>query len=345
MELGVDSFASIIPTAGIALSPAQRIADLLAEIELADAVGLHAFGIGEHHRAEFVDSAPAVILGAAGARTKTIRLQSSVTVLGAADPVRVFQDFATVDLISNGRAEIVAGRGSSVEAYPLFGYRLEDRDALFLEKLELLLKLRTDAHPHWSGRFRAPLRGEGVYPRPTQPELPIWLGVGGTPASFARAGALGLPLMIAIIGGEFARFRPLVDLYRRSAHAAGVSPDRLKVGVHAVGFVGKTAEDARQAFFPGWLDMWKHLGPERGWSTPTRAQFDAMCAPDGPYLIGAPADVAAKLRSLSDDLGGVDRVNLQMSSAANDHAHMLRSIELLGSGVEPLINDREGDTP
>ena len=337
MELGVDSFASVIPRAGVSVDPALRMANLLEEITVADASGLHAFGVGEHHREEFIDSAPAIILAAAAARTRHIRLQSAVTVLGAADPVRVFQDFATIDLISNGRAEIVAGRGSSVEAYPLFGHRLEDYDDLSSEKLQLLLALRSERHLHWSGRFRPPLQGQGVFPRPVQAELPIWVGVGGTPASFARAGALGLPLMIAIIGGTFGRFRPLVDLYRYTAQEARVAPERLRVGVHAVGFVAETTAAAKAVFYPGWHDMWAKIGRERRWPHPTESQFDALCAPDGPYLVGDPQTVATKLRRLGEDLGGVARVNLQMSSAANDHAAMLRSIELLGTQVVPLV--------
>src|SRR5437868_9714700 len=239
MQLGVDSFAAAIadPVTGLTISPVDRMHNLLEEIELADAVGLDVFGIGEHHRAEFLDSAPAVILAAAATRTKNIRLTSAVTVLSAADPVRVFQEFATLDLISNGRAEIVAGRGSFVEAYPLFGLELEDYDSLFSEKLDLLLNIRENTHVHWSGKHRAALTGQGVYPRPVQNPLPVWLGVGGTPASFARAGALGLPLMVAIIGGEFLRFRPLVDLYRETGRRSAFSPDRLKVGVHALGYV------------------------------------------------------------------------------------------------------------
>ena len=337
MQLGVDSFATIIPRAGAQITPAQRVADLLDEIAVADAVGLDAFGIGEHHRLEFVDSAPAVLLAAAAARTTQIRLHSAVTVLGAADPVRVFQDFATLDLISGGRAEIVAGRGSSVEAYPLFGYDLRDRDDLYDEKLRLLLALRSEPHLQWSGQFRAPLQRQGVFPRPLQSELPIWVGVGGTPASFARAGALGLPLMIAIIGGSFSRFRPLVDLYRASARSAGIAPDRLRVGVHAVGFVAETTDAAKAAFYPGWHDMWSHLGRERGWPEPTSVQFEELCAPDGAYLIGDPEVVAAKLRLLDEALGGVARVNLQMSSASGDQAAMRRSIELLGTRVKSSL--------
>src|SRR5256712_3172222 len=237
MEIGVDSFAAALTETSIAVSQADRMRDLLDEIEHADQVGLDVFGVGEHHRKEFLDSAPAVILAAAAARTKRIRLTSAVAVLSAADPVRVFQQFATLDLISNGRAEMVVGRGSFIEAFPLFGLNLDDYDSLFAEKLDLLLKIRANEHVHWSGRHRPALTGQGVYPRPIQDPLPIWLGVGGTPESFVRAGALGLPLMVAIIGGETRRFRPLVDLYREAGRPAGFSSDRLKVGLPRLGAV------------------------------------------------------------------------------------------------------------
>src|SRR5271156_5986914 len=234
MEIGIDSFVATLadPATGALMDPVERIRNLLEEVERADQVGLDVFGIGEHHRSEYLDSAPTVLLAAAAARTKHIRLTSAVTVLSAADPVRVFQEFATLDLISKGRAEIVAGRGSFTEAYPLFGLELRDYDSLFSEKLDLLLKIRENLHVHWSGKHRAPLTGQAVYPRPMQDRLPIWIGVGGTPASFARAGVLGLPLMIAIIGGEPPRFRPLVDLYRETGLRAGHSPETLKVGIH-----------------------------------------------------------------------------------------------------------------
>ena len=338
MELGIDSFASVIPGSRPAIPAAQRVAHLLEESEVADRAGLDVFGLGEHHRQEFIESAPAVLFGAIAARTRSIRLQSSVTVLGAADPVRVFQDYATIDLIAGGRAEIVAGRGSSTEAYPLFGYDMADRDALFHEKLRLLLKLREESHPHWQGRFRAPLHGYGIYPRPVQPSIPVWLGVGGTPASFARAGQLGIPLMVAIIGGPFARFRSLVDLYRAESTITGVPAAEQKVGVHAIGFVAETDKAARDAFYPGWNDLWSQLGPERGWSAPSREKFDALCEGEGPYIIGSPHTVASKLRRLSAALGGVYRVNLQMSSAAGDHEAMLKSIALLGEKVKPLLH-------
>src|SRR5271170_6627748 len=251
MQICIDSFAAAIsdPATGLTLTPVERMHHLLEEIELADRVGLDVFGMGEHHRAEFLDSAPVVILSAAAARTKTIRLTSAVTVLSAADPVRVFQEFATLDLISHGRAEIVVGRGSFVESYPLFGLELEDYDSLFVEKLDLLLKIRESTHVHWAGKHRAALTGQGVYPRPVQNPLPIWIGVGGTPQSFARAGALGLPLMVAIIGGEPRRFRPLIDLYREAGRRAGHSPEKLKVGIHVIGYVGETTQRAIDDFF------------------------------------------------------------------------------------------------
>lgn len=244
MEIGIGSFAAILPDPATGLVPdrAERLANLLDEIVVADRVGLDVFGIGEHHRPEFLDAAPAVILAAAAARTRNVRLTSAVTVLSTADPVRVFQEFATIDLIAQGRAEIVVGRGSFGEAYPLFGYQAEDYDSLFLEKLDLLLKLRETTHLSWTGRYRPALTGQGIYPRPHQAMLPVWVGVGGTPQSFMRAGSLGLPLMIAIIGGEFRRFRPLVELYREAGRRAGHAPESLKVGVHAIGFVAATAQ-------------------------------------------------------------------------------------------------------
>src|SRR5438067_4829120 len=241
MQIGVDSFvAATVDAAGRAVDPARHLSELLEAITLADEVGLDVFGIGEHHRREFLDSAPTMILAAAAARTRRIRLTSAVTVLSAADPVRVFQEFATLDLLSNGRAEIVAGRGSFIEAFPLFGLDLDDYDSLFAEKLDLLLKIRDNPHVNWSGKHRPALRGQGIYPRPVQTPLPIWLGVGGTPQSFVRAGALGLPLMVAIIGGEPRRFRPLIDLYRETGKQHGYSAEQLRVGVHMLGYVADT---------------------------------------------------------------------------------------------------------
>src|SRR5438309_791201 len=251
VQIGIDSFAAAHDDNSRALSPTQRLHNLIEEIEHADQVGLDVFGIGEHHRKDYLDSAPVVILAAAAARTRTIRLTSAVTVLSAADPVRVFQNFATLDLLSRGRAEMVVGRGSFIDAFPLFGKRLEDYDSLFAENLDLLLTIREQEHVHWSGKHRAPLTGQGVYPRPVQNPLPIWLGVGGTPASFVRAGTLGLPLMVAIIGGETHRFRPLIDLYKKAGEKAGHSPEKLKVGLHSLGYVANTTEEAINDFYLG----------------------------------------------------------------------------------------------
>lgn len=340
MEIGIDSFAVTLPDlkTGRTVTGTERMERLLDEVEVADRAGLDVFGIGEHHRAEFLDSAPAIILAAAAARTSRIRLTSAVTVLSAADPVRVFQEFATLDLIAKGRAEIVVGRGSFGEAYPLFGFAAEDYDALFVEKLDLLLSLRDRTHVTWRGRFRPPLTGQGIYPRPHQGRLPVWIGVGGTPASFARAGTLGLPLMVAIIGGSFQRFRPLVDLYREAGRQAGHDPETLKVGVHAVGFVADTDQDAQEAFFPGWAQLFGKIGAERGWpSTDMREQFEAMCGPYGAYLIGSPETVAAKALAASEALGGISRLTFQMSSAMQEPDAMRRSITLLGTEVIPRV--------
>lgn len=345
IEIGVDSFAALMPDprTGRVPSPRERMMNLLAEIEVADRVGLDAFGIGEHHRSDFIDAAPAVILAAGAARTRTIHLHSAVTVLSAADPVRVFQEFATLDLISGGRAEIVAGRGSFIEAFPLFGLDLKDYDALFVEKLGLLIELNGQNPVHWKGRFRPALTGQGVFPRPAQPHLPIWLGVGGTPESFVRAGVLGLPLMVAIIGGSFRQFRPLVDLYRAAGLNAGHAPSSLRVGVHAMGFVADTTAEARDALYPGWAYMFSELGKERGRMDVSRRHFDALCEPGGAFLVGDPATVTAKILETSAALGGVSRFSFQMSAASGDHAAMMRSIELLGTAVAPRV--RHGSLP
>lgn len=340
MEIGIDSFAILpqgAPPANQRQAAAERMEQLLAEIETADRAGLDSFGIGEHHRQEFLDSAPALILAAAAARTRSIRLTSAVTVLGAADPVRVFQQFATLDLISKGRAEIVVGRGSSIEAFPLFGYDLNDYDNLFSEKLDLLLKVRDAAHIEWSGRFRPALRGEGIYPRPLQDELPIWLGVGGTPQSFVRAGMLGLPLMLAVIGGRYEQFRPLIDLYREAGSRAGHAPETLRVGLHTVGFVAPTSKEAVDIFYPGWAQMMATVGRERGWSAPTRHDFDVMRSDKGTFLIGDPDHVSAKLMRANDILGGLSRVTFQMSTASADHNAMAAAITLLGEKVAPAV--------
>jgi probable LLM family oxidoreductase len=339
MQIGVDSFAAttIDRATGEAVDPARHLRELLEAITLADRVGLDVFGIGEHHRREFLDSAPTVILAAAAARTRRIRLTSAVTVLSAADPVRVFQEFATLDLISQGRAEIVVGRGSFIEAFPLFGLEVEDYDSLFAEKLDLLLKIREHTHVHWSGKHRAALTGQGVYPRPFQNPLPIWLGVGGTPGSFVRAGTLGLPLMVAIIGGEPHRFRPLIDLYREAGMRAGHSAAQLKVGIHSLGYVAETATKAADDFFPGYAKSFTEIGKERGWPPVTRAHFDALLGPTGALLVGDPDVVAEKILSMSESLGGISRLTFQMSVAALPHAKLLRAIELLGGRVAPLV--------
>ena len=339
MEIGIDSFAAAIsdPATGLTLSPVDRMQHLLEEMELADRVGLDVFGIGEHHRSEFLDSAPAVILAAAAALTKRIRLTSAVTVLSAADPVRVFQEFATLDLISHGRAEIVAGRGSFVEAFPLFGLSLEDYDSLFAEKLDLLLAIRANTHVHWSGEHRAPLTGQAIFPRPLQDPLPIWVGVGGTPASFVRAGMLGLPLMVAIIGGQPARFRPLVDLYREAGRRAGHPAERLRVGLHSIGFLGETTEQAADDFFPGYAHTFTEIGKERGWAPTTRAHFDAERGPQGALLIGDAETVARKILSVNEALGGISRLTFQMGVSTLPHPKMIRAIEILGTQVAPLV--------
>src|SRR6202140_3763007 len=340
MQIGVDSFAAAIsdPATGLTISPVQRMQNLLEEMELADKVGLDVFGVGEHHRAEFLDSAPAIILAAAASRTKNIRLTSAVTVLSAADPVRVFQEFATLDLISHGRAEIVAGRGSFIESFPLFGFNVEDYDSLFSEKLELLLKIRENTHVRWSGKHRPALTGQAIYPRPLQNPLPIWVGVGGTPASFARAGVLGLPLMVAIIGGEPHRFRPLIDLYREAGVRSGRKLEDLKVGLHMVGFVADTTKEAADVFFPGYAHTFTEIGKERGWPPTTRAQFDALRGPKGALLIGDVDTVAKKIVYVNEALGGVSRITFQMGVSTLPHPKMLRAIELLGTGVAPAVN-------
>jgi probable LLM family oxidoreductase len=337
LEIGIDSFAAAHDDTSLAVNPSDRLRNLVEQIEHADQVGLDAFGVGEHHRREFLDSAPTVILGAASARTQRIRLASAVTVLSAADPVRMFQQFATLDLLSGGRAEMIVGRGSFVEAFPLFGLRLEDYDALFEEKLDLLLKIRENEHVHWSGKYRPALTGQGVYPRPLQNPLPIWLGVGGTPQSFVRAGALGLPLMVAIIGGEPRRFRPFVDLYREAGRRAGHSPDQLKVGVHALGYVAATTQEAADDFFPGYARAFTDVGKERGWSPVTRAGFDAQRGPHGALLIGSAEEVAEKIARHSEALGGISRISFQMNAASLPHAKLMRAIEAIGTRVAPAV--------
>ncbi|HLL95254.1 MAG TPA: LLM class flavin-dependent oxidoreductase [Spirosoma sp.] len=339
MEIGIDSFASHLLDNGTGntSSGMEAMGQLLDRIERADQVGLDVFGIGEHHRPEYLDSAPAVILSAAAARTRRIRLTSAVTVLSAADPVRVFQEFATLDLISKGRAEMVVGRGSSIEAFPLFGFDLNDYDALFAEKLDLLLTIRDNEHVHWSGEFRPALTGQGIYPRPVQNPLPIWLGVGGTPASFARAGSLGLPLMVAIIGGDTHRFRPLVDLYRKAGQQAGYAPEQLVVGLHSLGYVAETTREAVEETYPGYARTFNKRALERGGPPVTRAVFDAQLGPLGALLVGTPEEVAAKILRHSKALGGISRVTFQLDIATLPHAKLMQAINLLGTRVAPLL--------
>jgi len=338
MEIGIDSFAAMFSDrSSNSLNDADAISQLLERIEHADRVGLDVFGIGEHHRKGFLDSAPAVILAAAAGRTKRIRLSSAVTVLSAADPVRVFQNFATLDLISGGRAEMVVGRGSSIEAFPLFGYSLQDYDELFAEKLELLLKIRDNEFVTWRGKFRPPLDNLPVYPRPLQNPFPIWEGVGGTPESFVRAGTLGLPLMVAIIGGETGRFRPLVDLYREAGKRAGFPPEQLKVGMHSLGHVAENTRQALDEFYPGYAATMTKVGKERGWPPMTRSRFEAQLGPEGALLVGSVEDVADKILHHSEALGGISRITFQMDSAELPHEKLMLAIEAIGKRLKPLL--------
>ena len=337
MEIGIDSFAAIATT-GAEINRTEAMAQLLQRIEQADQSGLDIFGIGEHHRKEFLDSAPTLILAAAAARTKRIHLTSAVTVLSAADPVRVFQNFATLDLISQGRAEMVVGRGSFTEAFPLFGLNLQDYDALFSEKLDLLLKIRDNEYVTWSGKFRPALNNQPIYPRPQQEPFPIWLGVGGTPQSFIRAGMLGLPLMVAVIGGETHRFRPLIDLYKEAGRRAGHAPEQLKVGLHSIGYVANTTQEAIDDFYPGYAETFTRIGKERGWPPVRREHFDAQRGPQGALIIGNPEEVAEKILRHSEALGGISRLTFQMDNAGLSHEKLLKAIELIGQRVAPLVN-------
>lgn len=334
MQIGIDSFVEI---SSHGASDAQRAQNLIAEIELADQVGIDAFGIGEHHRVEYLASSPAIFLAAAASRTRQIRLASAVTVLSSDDPVRVFQDFATIDLISGGRAEIVVGRGSFIESYPLFGFDLNHYDELFSEKLDLLLKLRDSVEVHWKGNHRSELTGQAVYPRPVQNPLPVRLGVGGTPNSFVRAGILGIPLTVAIIGGEPHRFRPLVDLYRESWKRAGHAgePD---VAVHALGFIADTTEQAIDDYWPMYQKVFTRIGRERGWGPISKAGFVAQCAPDAAFLVGSPEVVAEKMQHYNEVLGGLSRIGVHMSGGGVTHAQQMHAIELLGTRVKPMIS-------
>lgn len=339
IEIGIDSFAAAPLHKGepVDVHNMNALGELIDRIAYADEAGLDVFGIGEHYRKEFLDSASPMILAAAAARTKRIRLTSAVTVLSAADPVRVFQQFSTLDLISRGRAEIVVGRGSFTESFPLFGLNLQEYDALFTEKLELLLSIRDNEIVTWSGKFRPALNKQAVYPRPLQDPLPVWIGVGGTPASFVRAGMLGLPLMVAIIGGQTHRFRPLIDAYRQAGAMAGHAPEQLKVGLHSLGYVANTSEEAVADYYPGYAEMFTKIGKERGFAPVTRAGFDAQNDDLGALVVGSPEEVAAKILRHSEALGGISRFTFQMD-AGLPHEKLMKAIELIGEHVSPLVN-------
>ncbi len=337
-EIGLYSFAELTPDphTGRMISPAQRVQNLIETIELADQVGLDVFGLGEHHRPDFVSSAPAVILAAAAARTRRIRLTSAVSVISSDDPVRVFQDFATLDLLSQGRAEIMAGRGSFIESFPLFGYDLRDYDALFIEKLELLLRLREGEQVTWSGRHRPPIEDRGVYPRPIQEPLPVWIAVGGTPQSVVRAASLGLPLALAIIGGRPEQFVPLIDLYRRAARQAGHDPAQLPLSINSHGHIADDAQQARDESYPAFALVMNKIGRERGWPPLTRGQFDASSSLRGANFIGGPDDIIEKIL-LQHELFGHQRLLLQLSVGTMPHHQVMHAIELLGTKVAPVV--------
>jgi probable LLM family oxidoreductase len=336
MELGIYTFAETTPDphTGRTISPAERIRDLVEEIELADQLGLDVFGVGEHHRPDFAVSSPAVVLAAAAARTTQIRLTSAVSVLSSDDPVRVFQSFATLDLLSGGRAEIMAGRGSFIESFPLFGYDLDDYDELFSEKLELLLALRDSEHVTWSGRHRAPLDGRGVYPRPLQDRLPVWVAVGGTPQSVVRAGVLGLPMALAVIGGQPERFAPLAELHRRAAEEAGHDAPALSINSH--GFIADTSQAAADEAYVAHKVVMDKLGRERGWPPLTRAQFDAGAGLHGANVVGSPEQVIEKIL-FQHEIFGHQRFMVQFSVGTMPHASIMRSIELYGTEVAPAV--------
>jgi probable LLM family oxidoreductase len=334
LEIGVYTFADVAPGA----SHGERLRHVVEEMELADQVGLDVFGLGEHHRPDYSVSAPAVALAAGAARTKNIRLTSAVTVLSSDDPVRVFQQFATLDGISNGRAEIMAGRGSFIESFPLFGYDLGDYDRLFAEKLDLLLKLRDNEQVSWSGELRSPLDRVTVFPRPVQDKLPVWLAVGGTPQSVVRAATLGLPMALAIIGGDPVRFAPYFDLYREAAEKSGREPQSAKLSLNMHGFVADTTQAAKDAFYGPHNEVMNRIGRERGWPPSGRAQFEASCGPRGHLLIGSPQEMADRIIALHNIFRN-DRILIQMAIGAMPHADVMRAIELLGTKVAPLVKE------
>ncbi|ULH17306.1 LLM class flavin-dependent oxidoreductase (plasmid) [Deinococcus sp. KNUC1210] len=338
-QLGIYSFGERTADAatGLTVSPQQRVRDLLEEIELADQVGLDVYGVGEHHRPDFVISNPAMVLAAAASRTRNIRLTSAVTVLGTEDPVRVYQAFSTLDLISGGRAEIMAGRGSFIESFPLFiGGHPQDYDELFSEKLDLLLKLQESEHLSWKGRYRAPLNDVGVYPRPVQPSIPVWLGVGGTPASAQRAGEMGLPMALAIIGGMPERFQPFVRVYRDAARAAGHDPALLPLGINSHGYLARTSQQAADEAYPAHAAVMNKLGRERGWPPLTRAHFEGDRSLRGASFVGDPQQVSEKIL-FQHELFGHQRFLLQTSVGTLPHAQIMKSIELLGTEVAPVV--------
>ncbi|MCX6018374.1 MAG: LLM class flavin-dependent oxidoreductase [Chloroflexi bacterium] len=337
-EIGLYSFVENTPDprTGKQISPAQRMREMLEEIELADQVGLDAFGIGEHHRTEYLSSAPAVILAAAAARTQRIHLCSAVSVLSSNDPVRVFQDFATLDLISNGRAEIVAGRGSFIESFPLFGYDLDLYHDLFAEKIELLLQLRDSEYVTWSGEHRPALDNRGVYPRPLQKLLPVWIAVGGTPQSVVRAAELGVPLAIAIIGGAWEQFAPFVRLYRDVLSEVGRDPQSLPVSINSHGFIADDSRAAMDIAWPAFSSVMDKIGRERGWSPMSRSQFEATCTPRGANFVGSPQQIVDKILA-QHSIFGHQRLLLQLTVGSISHAQVMRAIELLGTVVAPAV--------
>ena len=342
MELGLHTFGDVDAAAlDKGAEGARRIKDLLEEIALADQVGLDVFGLGEHHRPDYVVSSPSTVLAAAAAITKNIRLTSAVSVLSSDDPVRVFQQFSTVDLISNGRAEIMAGRGSFIESYPLFGYDLGDYDELFTEKLDLLLAIRDEEIVTWQGQKRAPINGRGVYPRPLQRQLPIWIAVGGTPQSVARAGAMGLPLAVAIIGGEYPRFAPFFNLYREAARRAGQDPAKLKTSINVHGFIADTTEAAADQFYGPQAEVMNRIGRERGWGPTNRTHFDEARSALGNLFLGEPELVAEKIIA-AHKVFGMDRFLLQMAIGPMPHDQVMRGIELYGTKVAPLVRKELG---
>ncbi len=340
IQIGIDSFAANNSEQPSAEINSQAMDELLTQIELADQLGIELFGLGEHHRKEYMDSAPSVILGAAAARTKNIRLTSAVTVLSAADPVRVFQNHATLDILSHGRAEMIVGRGSFSEAFPLFGYSFDDYDDIFEEKIDLLLKIRDKETISWKGRFRPELINQSIYPRPIQNSIPIWIGVGGTPASCIRAGHLGLPLMIAIIGGETHRFNYQTKIYREAGQKAGHDIKKLMVGIHSLGYVAETTEKAQEEFYPGYEKVFNQIGRERGWSPVTKEHFLMQTGPLGALVVGSPDDVVDKIIRHSHALGGLSRFTFQMNVAALNHNQVLNSIKLIANEVIPKLHER-----